>query len=459
MPDRIKNRRALLTNASTEKDRQAREIALDLLSTALNAADPRTAVLKFLSLVDGRLRVRSLEFNLSSFSRVFVLGAGKASGAMAEAVEQILDDSISAGIVNVLHGTKSMFNTKRIRLHEAGHPIPSEDGVEGARRIYEMAAAAQKDDLIIFLISGGGSALLPLPARGIRLEDKVSTTDLLLKSGARIDEINTVRKHLSAIKGGRLAEAAYPATMLSFIVSDVVGDPLEFIASGPTVPDSTTYRDAMEVLKRHSLWERVPPPVREVLTEGERGMREETPKSGAPCFSTIHNFVIANNRMVIESVLATAKFLRLESSIISTSLEGEARDVGAWFGTIVEEACREPIAKPRVLVAGGETTVTVKGRGVGGRNQEMCLSAIPKISGRDGICIASIGTDGLDGRTEVAGALVDGHSLERALSMGLDPGKYLQENDSYNFFRKLEDTIITGPTGTNVNDLSVIVVV
>ncbi|MEM3579601.1 MAG: glycerate kinase, partial [Candidatus Bathyarchaeia archaeon] len=330
----------------------------------------------------------------------------------------------------------------------------------GTRRMLEIAENADEKDLIICLISGGGSSLMPMPRDGISLADKREITDALLKCGATINEINTVRKHISNFKGGWLAKKAYPATIINLILSDVVGDPLDFIASGPTVPDSTTFKDAINVLKKYNLWEKAPESIRRVLTDGEKGIIPETPKEGDEAFKKVFNIVIGNNRLASQKAKEYLASQGLNTLLLTTTLEGEARHVGTILSAIANEAAKydNPIAKPAGIIAGGETTVKVIGKGIGGRNQEIALSAAKKLSGIEGAVIASLSTDGIDGPTDAAGAIVDGKTLTKAHEMGLNTEKFLAENDSYHFFAKLGDLIFTGPTGTNVNDISVIVV-
>lgn len=454
----IKNFQQLVENGETKLNKKARAIALKSLETALKKIDPKQILQTKLQMESSTLKVDKFSFNLKKFKNIYVIGGGKASGAMAEAVEKILNTRIKEGIVNVPLG--SQYKTKIIELHGSKHPIPDETGVEGTRRILEIAEKAKKDDLIICLISGGGSSLMPLPRNGISIGDKKEITDALLKSGATINEINTVRKHISDFKGGWLAKKAYPATVLNLILSDVVGDPLDFIASGPTVPDSTTFSDSINVLKKYCLWEKAPKTIKKVLSEGEKGAIPETPKADDRVFKKVFNVVVGNNRFASKAVYEHFKSEGLNSLLLTATLEGEARHVGVMLATTASEvvASGNPVPKPAGIVAGGETTVTVTGKGMGGRNQEIALAAAQKLGNTDGIVIASLSTDGIDGPTDAAGALADGKTLAKAAKLQLKPEKYLEENDSYHFFSKLNDLIFTGPTGTNVNDISVIVV-
>jgi len=454
----IKNKEQLVKNGVTQLNRKARALALKSLEYALNAVDPKQLMKSKLSLKNSILKVNQYPFDLKKFKKIYVIGGGKASGSMAETLEQILGTHITKGLVNIPRGNKH--KTELIKLHEASHPIPDKSGVEGTRRMLEIAEQAKKEDLIICLISGGGSSLMPLPRDGITINDKREITDTLLKCGATINEINTVRKHISDFKGGWLAKKAYPATVLNLILSDVVGDHLDFIASGPTVPDSTTFSEAIKALKKYGLWDKAPATIKKVLSDGERGLIPETPKATDKAFKKVYNVVIGNNRFASLAVCEQLRSAGLNTLLLTSTLEGEARHVGVMLASIASEVATSgnPVPKPAGIIAGGETTVTVTGNGLGGRNQEIALAAALKVGGLDGVVVASLSTDGVDGPTDAAGAIVDGKTIVRAAEMDLNPEEFLAENDSYNFFSKLGDLIFTGPTGTNVNDVSVIVV-
>jgi len=454
----IANKDELASNGGSKKDRDARKIALEVVKEILMEADPIPAVKRSvsLSLSTDALSVMGEVFDLSGFDRIFVLGGGKAGGGMAEAVEDVLGPRITKGLVNIPSGTKARQQIRWIELQEASHPIPDEEGMVGCNRMIEIAGGAGERDLVIVLISGGASALLPLPAQGLALKDLQELTAAMLGSGATIDELNAVRKHISRVKGGRLAQSAYPATVMSLIISDVVGDPLDVIASGPTVPDGSTYNNALKVLKRYGLLDRFPK-VKEHLLKGSQGVFSETLKEGDPRLEKVHNFLISTNKLVLEKVVGRLSG-KYDVSLISTELRGEAIDVGRGLGRRLMAEIRKKGSgsRPRVLLAGGETTVTVRGSGVGGRNQELVLSAMRELKD-EGAVIASIGTDGIDGMTDAAGAIADGRSLERCLELDLDPGKELVNNNSNRIFTALGDLIFTGPTGTNINDVVVMV--
>jgi len=454
----IKNRKQLIENGETRLTRKARELALKSLESTVNAVDPKQIIKSKLSLKNSILRVNEYPFDLKRFKNVYVIGGGKASGSMAESLERILGNYITNGFLNVPYGSKH--KTDIIKLHEASHPIPDESGVKGTRRMLEIAEKAGEDDLVICLISGGGSSLMPLPRGEISIADKREITEALLKCGATINEINTVRKHVSDFKGGWLAKKAYPATILNLILSDVAGDPLDFIASGPTVPDSTTFSDAIKVLKKYGPWNKAPLSIRKVLLDGEKGLIPETPKSDDEAFKKVYNVIVGNNRFASMAACEYLKSEGLNTLLLTATLEGEARHVGVMLASIANEVSMSgnPVQKPAGIIAGGETTVTVTGKGLGGRNQELALAAALKLNRMNGVVVASLNTDGIDGPTDAAGAIADGKTLARAMKMELTPEEFLAENDSYNFFSKLGDLILTGPTGTNVNDVSVIVI-
>jgi len=455
----IKNAEELLKNAQSNLDRRARELATNALNAALEAADPEVIIKSKVRLKGNSLKIGNLEFSTDEFRNVFVVGGGKASGSMAEALEGLLGDRIKDGAVNVPYNTPP-HQTRRIKLQRASHPIPDVSGVKATSHMLDLVSQAEENDLVICLLSGGGSSLMPQPSAGVSLRDKRRVTDLLLKSGATIKEINTVRKHVSSFKGGWLAKRAYPATVVNLVLSDVVGDPLDSIASGPTVPDPTTFQGAVEVLKRYGLWGKAPNSVKKVLLDGKKGLIPETPKAGDRAFAKVHNVVVGNNLTATLAAYSSVKRGGLNALLLTSCLEGQARDVGAVFASVTREvvASGNPVPKPAGIVAGGETTVNVVGRGKGGRNQEVALAAALRMGGLDGVVVASLSTDGVDGPTDAAGAVADGRTVLRSRELGLDPRRFLAENNSYSFFSRLGDLVFTGPTGTNVGDVSVIMV-
>ncbi len=430
---------------------------MTILEAALNAVDPKNAVMDKLKVIEGNMVVDGFTKPLSDVNRVLIVGGGKAGGPMTEALEEVLGDKIEGGVVNILRGTETRYNVNRVQLNPSSHPVPDDEGVKGVQDMMCLTSNLSQEDLVFALVSGGGSSLMTLPVAGVSLEDVQDVTKKLLSSGATINELNAVRKHISAFKGGWLAANCYPATVVSLILSDVVGDPLDIIASGPTAPDPSTYQTAYEVLERYGVWGSVSPAVKKRIEQGLRGEADETPKPGSPVFDNVHNIVVGNNLKAAKAAADKAKKLGYNTEILSTFVEGEARHVGTVYAEIARSLVIDdlPVKKPGALIIGGETTVTVKGSGKGGRNQELALSALMKIADHD-CAVLTFATDGIDGPTEAAGAIVDGASLVRAKSQELDPETYLEENDSYSFFKELGDAVFTGPTGTNVNDLALI---
>jgi len=425
---------------------------------AIRAVDPQRLLSCKVSLRNHLLCIGARKYPLSHYRRIFVAGTGKASAAMAVSLERILGSRITAGWVNVKYGHGQKL--KRIRIQEAGHPLPDRKGLEGSQEMVRLLGQLTPQDLVIFLISGGGSALLPLPVPGVSLEEKQAATNLLLGCGATIQEINTVRKHLSVIKGGGLAKIVYPATLVTLILSDVIGDPLDAIASGPTVPDPTTFEDCARILSRYGLWEKVPLSVANHIREGLEGRKEETVKENDPAFSKVYNLVVGNNLLAMKAAQKAAKAMGYRTLLLSSLIEGETREVAKVHTAVAKEVLLSgnPISSPACILSGGETTVTLRGKGKGGRNQEFALASSIELAGWEGIVLLSAGTDGTDGPTDAAGAFADGKTLSRAKTLGLDPWSFLKENDSYSFFEQLGDLLMTGPTGTNVMDLRILLI-
>ena len=440
----------LLADPST-RDRRA--LVTRVMLAALTAVEPGEAVRRALQRDGDTLTVRNQTYNLADYDRVVVVGAGKASAPMAAAVEEIVGDRCSAGLVVVKHG--HTHPTKTVQLREASHPIPDESCVDGTAELVELLATTGPRDLVVVALSGGGSALMLLPAEGISLADMQQTTDLLLRAGATINELNTVRKHLERAKGGGLARLAAPSDVLALVLSDVVGNPLDVIASGPTVPDTSTFADTCAILERFGVWDRLPANVAARLDAGRKGEIPDTPKPGDPLFDRVQTVVVASNELAAEAGVRQAQSEGLTAQLLTTYVEGEAREVAKVVAAFArEEAARgAPLPRPACLVLGGETTVTVRGNGLGGRNQELALAASLKIAGLDNAIVAALATDGNDGPNDATGALADGSTVARARALGLDPDAYLANNDAYHFFEALGDLLITGPTNTNVNDL------
>jgi hydroxypyruvate reductase len=428
----------------------AREAATAVWRAALRAGDV-APVMRAAVRVDGRRLVAgSLRVDLDTVARVLVLGCGKASGAMARVVEDLLGDRVAGGFVVVKDGYT--VPTRRLEVAEAGHPVPDDRGLAAASRLLELAGSAGADDLVLFLVSGGGSALTPAPAPPVTLAEKQAVTRLLLEGGATIGELNAVRKHLSRFKGGLLARAAAPATVVTLALSDVIGDPLDVIASGPTAPDPTTFADAIAVLDRRGVRGRAPASVEARLTAGARGEVEETPKPGDPAFARVSNLVIGNNRIVTDAAVAAAERLGYRTQLLTRALQGEAREVAR---DMIARARSLP--RPACLVAGGETTVTVRGRGRGGRCQEFALAAALDIAGDEDLVVLAGGTDGTDGPTDAAGGMVDGRTVERGAAAGVDAAAALADNDAYRFLQASGDLLTSGPTNTNLLDLYIVV--
>lgn len=423
---------------------------------ALAAVEPGVAVRRYVQRRGNRLFVAGRPYDLSATERIWVVGGGKASTAMAAALYSILGARLTGGLVVTKYDhVDPTLDIGPVKVVEAGHPLPDEAGVTGSRRMADILTRASGRDLVLAVISGGGSALLVLPANGLTLADMQRTTDLLLRCGATVVELNTVRKHLSQIKGGGMARLAGQAPVASLVLSDVVGDPLDAIASGPLVPDPTTFADAWNVLQRYDLVERVPKAVRDRLRAGCDDRVPDTPKPGTARFQHVQTIVIGSNRQAAEAAVKAAQGWGLNALLLSTFVEGEARHVGQVAAALAKELANydHPVARPACLVWGGETTVTVHGHGMGGRNQELALAAALAMEGLPNVVLVALGTDGTDGSTDAAGAVTTGETVARARALGLDPTAYLENNDAYHFFDALGDLIHTGPTGTNVNDL------
>lgn len=433
---------------------ERRAHALSIVEAGVSSVMPENVIRNAVRIAGNILEVPGRKYDLSKYRHIYVAGGGKASATMASELERILDGRITAGIVNDRYGTGPLKG--RIRLREAGHPLPTEDGVNGVKEMLDMLSDAVKDDLIIFLISGGGSALLPYPAPGISLNDTVELTNQLLKSGATIAEINCIRKHISKIKGGRLLRFTGGAEVLSLIVSDVVGDDPEAIASGPTSPDHTTYTDALSILEKYRATMTVPRNIIDHLKTGQRGDTMESLKAGDPALDRVHNVVIASNIIALKAAATEASRLCYRPIILGSYIKGESREVGLIMAGIAKEcqSSGNPTGQPAAIISGGETTVTVCGSGKGGRNQELALGFLRDY--QPGLTIVSIDTDGIDGATDACGAIADETTLPHAASLGLSIQNALDTNSSYDFFKALDDLIITGPTGTNVSDLRVV---
>ena len=460
------------------------EFVTRTLAAALDAVDPAAAVTRFLRRTGTTLLVGDNAYDLAAIERVLLVGAGKAGVPMAEAALQVLGPYAAGGVLVVKDGYAGGGKTRRqedkktgrqedrktrrqedgehagnrasLDVREAGHPLPDERGVAATQAIAELLAGTTARDLVVALISGGGSALLTRPVPGVRLADMQQLTGLLLRSGASIDEINTLRKHLDTVKGGGLARMAFPAPTVALILSDVVGSPLDVIASGPTVADPTTYADALAILDHYGLAADTPPAISMHLRRGAAGELEETLKPGDQRLAHVTNLIVGSNMQAAQAALATARQAGFNTLLLSTYAQGEARALGRTLGAIARElaASGNPISRPACLVVGGETTVALHGNGLGGRNQELALAAVGELAGLRDVALVALATDGGDGPTDAAGAVVTGDTLARATALGLDPADFLARNDAYHFFAPLGDLLRPGPTRTNVNDLA-----
>lgn len=436
---------------------ELRQSAREIWQAALEAASPETCIRENLHYTNGILSICGKPFDLEG--RLIVIGAGKAAARMAQVVEEVLGDRISAGLVVTKydHGLP----LRRVKLREAGHPIPDANGVRAVEEMGALLTGLRREDTVLCLISGGGSALWPAPAEGITLEEKQALTSQLLRAGATIRELNAVRKHLSSIKGGQLARWVHPARIVSLIMSDVIGDPLDFIASGPTAPDTTSFQDALNVVQKYGV--ETPAAPLQLLREGAAGRIPDTPKPGDPAFSAVDNFIIANNTLLVDAAMRKAVELGYRTTILASEVEGEAKDIGELFAAVGRETAQRgnPVEPPACILAAGETTVTVRGSGKGGRNQEMALAWAVAMSGRSNsapCCFASVASDGTDGPTDAAGGLVDFDTVTRAADLGMNAVQYLRSNDSYPLLKATGDLIVTGPTYTNLMDIQILLV-
>lgn len=443
-----------------------RASAAQLQQAALRAVDPAEAVYKHLSRIGPQLLIDTHAYDLRGFERVFVVGAGKAALPMTEAVCEVLRDQLTAGVIITKYGHTDRPLPDQLRVYEAGHPVPDHNSIDATRQLAALLRSATPRDLVIVVLSGGGSALMTLPADAISLADLQTATQWLLGAGATIHQINTLRKHVDDIKGGGLVRLAHGATIITLILSDVIGDDLSVIASGPTVPDPSTFADAWRVIEDFAVIDQLPESIRQRLWAGKHGHIADTPKPGEALFDQVQTVIIGSNVRAALAAEAAAKQLKFNTLLLSTSVQGEAREVAKVAAAIAQDIQRynRPLAKPACVIWGGETTVTLKSHGLGGRppfggrNQELALAAAIAIDGLPNTLIAALGTDGTDGPTDAAGAIVTGETVGRGRSIGLEAAAFLAANDSYHFFEQLGDLIKTGPTGTNVNDVLFILV-
>lgn len=434
-----------------------RSDALEIFRAALRAADPQIAIRRVLRRDGKLLYLNDTPIFEIGQGRVLVVGTGKAGARMAQAVEEILP--VTAGAVTVKY--EHIVPTSVVKMYEAGHPLPDANGVRGTQAIVELLRGVSSNDLVLCVISGGGSALMEWLVEGVTLDDLRALTHELLRCGATITEINTLRKHLSRVKGGQLARLAQPASIVALILSDVLGSPVDIIASGPTAPDLSTFADCIEILDRHALYEKIPLSIVTLLERGARGEIADTPKADDPLFARVTNVIIADNQIACEAAAQAARARGYHVKMLSTHMQGEAREIGSMLGQLARrksetegpDTTGETRSAPTCWLGGGEPTVKLHGHGKGGRAQELVLAAAPEIAGDQEAVVLSAGTDGTDGPTDAAGALADNTTLARAHGLGLDPQAFMDNNDSYHFFAALHDLVITGPTNTNVNDL------
>jgi glycerate-2-kinase len=434
----------VVKNGKSEATRKARSEVLEMVKSAIEAVDSYKVVKRALKISGDQLDIQKSKFDLNAYKNIYLIGFGKASLPMAKAVSELVN--ISNGIV--ITPELDLKPVGNIKVRYGSHPIPTQANLDATKEAIEIAKNSKQDDLLLVLISGGGSALLSKPR--IPLKDLRLVTELLLKSGCTITELNAVRKHLSWVKGGQLAKFA-KSTLISLIISDIIDDPIDGIASGPTYPDSTTFKDAKAVLECYDLLEKVPPSVYKIIKDGIGGKSPETPKEIIWPWKRVHNYIIANNKLACLAACIKAKNLGYKPILFSSAISGEAKEAGK---KIVYQA-KSYKEKKIALIGGGETTVKVKGKGKGGRNQEIVLGAVEAITNKPMI-IASFGTDGIDGNTEAAGAIADGDTYKSAIESHLAPKGYLKRNDSYTFFKEMDDLLITGPTHTNVMDIQIL---
>ena len=434
-----------------------REKAIGIFLAGVECVKPDILIRRYVSIKHNVLQIEEIGFDLSALKNIYVVGAGKASALMAHAMESVLGSRISAG--HIITKYEHSVPLKFINITEAGHPVPDENGIKGTEQIMSIVNKAGKDDLVICLISGGGSALLADVPEGCTLDDLKSVSNVLLKTGADITEMNCIRKHLSKVKGGQLAKAASPARVVSLILSDVIGDPLDVIASGPTAPDPTTFADAISIIRKYKIESQIPEKIYRVLQEGFDKKRQETLKESDEVILNTHNLIIGTNKLALKTAKEKAESFGYKSEIMTNKIDGDVNDVASYIvETAINVKKEETINKKICLLFAGEPTVKVKGKGLGGRNQHLALLTAGLIKDFPGITLLSGGTDGSDGPTDAAGAVVDSLTAENASNLHLDMEQYINNFDSYHFFKQEGGLIITGPTQTNVMDLMIVLI-
>ncbi len=467
----VKNLSQLTPKSLDKVALELREVGLEVLEIAIKSVEPSKLIQNNVKVIDGKLNIQKDKFDLNKYSNILIIGGGKASAQMTLALETVLKKLHKIkyeGYINIPEGQKirDYSPSSKIRMNRASHPIPNEKGLTGTKEIVKIVENATNSDLIICVISGGGSALLPLPKQGITLEDLQKVNSLLLASGASIHEINIIRKHLSDFKGGNLAKKVYntsKATLITLIISDVVGNNLDSIASGPTVPDLTTFNQAYDVLKKYNLSDKVPSSVKKVIEKGLNDPILENPKEHDVCFTNVHNYLIGSVELAVEEVSANLKDFDYIIDYFTNEIVGEAVDFGKKLRELILIKLKPYTKKPGkhklALIGTGELTVTIKGKGVGGRNQEMLLGFLDNVKNKEiewDFLIIGANLDGIEGNSKAMGALIDNSSLNQINNEKIKTKSYLENNDSNSFFKLLKSEIITGPTGINVNDLLLI---
>jgi len=469
----VKNYSQLLLEELNKSQKNFRKIGLESLEKAINAVKPSVLIERSVKIQEDLLIIDNDKYNLNEYKKIIIIGAGKATAEMAFALEKMLFNYSKIpfeGIINIPDNLKICKSDLigKIKINYASHPIPDENGLKGTKRMMELINKTNDRDLVLFLISGGGSALLPLPKKGITLEDLKEVNSLLLASGASIHEINAIRKHLSDFKGGNLAKTLYnasKATLISLIISDVVGDNLDSIASGPTVPDLTSFQEAINILKRYNIYEKIPSGVKNLLEKGLGKKIDENPKPNDICFDNSYNYLIGSVNLAANEALSYLKDTSYYCEYFSDNIIGESREFGYSLYDIIIRKTKNYIEQNKknkiALIGTGELTVTIKGNGIGGRNQEMLLGFLDFIKNKNfnkDFLIIAANLDGIEGNSKAMGALIDNSTLNQVIKEDLDTKKYLNNNDSNSFFKKVESEIITGPTGCNVNDLIIILI-
>jgi glycerate-2-kinase len=469
----VKNLSQLTPKSLDKIPLELRKVGLEVLETAIRAVEPSKLIQNSVKVIDGKLNIQEDKFDLNKFNNIFIIGGGKASAQMSLALEEILKKQPKMkyeGFINIPEGQKvrNYTSLSKIKMNRASHPIPNDKGLTGTKEMMKIVENASKSDLIICVISGGGSALLPLPKQDITLEDLQKVNSLLLASGASIQEINTIRKHLSDFKGGNLAKKVHnssKATLITLIISDVVGNNLDSIASGPTVPDLTTYNQAYDVLKKYNLSDKVPSSVKNLIEKSLSDPRLENPKEHDVCFTNVYNYLIGSVNLAVEEVSANLKDFNFIIDYFTNEIVGEAVDFGKELHELISIKLKPYIKKPGkhklALIGAGELTVTIKGKGVGGRNQEMLLSFLDNVKNKEinyNFLIIGANLDGIEGNSKAMGALIDNISLNQINNEKIKTKSYLENNDSNSFFKLLKSEIITEPTGVNVNDLLLILI-